>query len=42
MKAMLKGLFLCLTMHAFAQHSDLDLVLGKKAPELIKNMQVEV
>ena len=42
MKAMLKGLFLCLTMHAFAQHSDLDLVLGKKAPELINNMQVEV
>lgn len=42
MKTMLKGLFLCLTMHAFAQHSDLDLVLGKKAPELINNMQVEV
>ena len=42
MKAMLKGLFLCLTMHAFAQHSNLDLVLGKKAPELINNMQVEV
>ena len=42
MKAMLKGLFLCLTMLAFAQHSDLDLVLGKKAPELINNMQVEV
>ena len=41
MKAMLKGLFLCLTMHAFAQHSDLDLV-GEKKPELINNMQVEV
>ena len=42
MKAMLKALFLCLSMSIFAQHSDLELVLGKKAPELVNNMQAEV
>ena len=42
MKALLKGLFLCLSMSIFAQQNDLELVLGKKAPKLVNNMQTEV
>ena len=42
MKALLKGLFLCVTMHTSAQHSDLLLVLGKTTPPLFGNMQEEV
>jgi hypothetical protein len=42
MKALLKGLFLCLMMHASAQHIDPLLVLGKTTPPLIGNMQEEV
>jgi hypothetical protein len=42
MKALLKGLFLCLTMHTSAQHIDPLLVLGKTTPTLVGNMQEEV
>ena len=42
MKALLKGLFLCVTMHTSAQHIDPLLVLGKTTPPLVSNMQVEV
>ena len=42
MKALLKGLFLCVTMHTSAQHIDPLLVLGKTTPPLVGNMQEEV
>ena len=42
MKVLLKGLFLCLTMHTSAQHIDPLLVLGKTTPPLVGNMQEEV
>jgi hypothetical protein len=42
MKALLKGLFLCVTMHTSAQHIDPLLVLGKTTPPLVGNMQGEV
>ena len=42
MKALLKGLFLCFTMHTSAQHIDPLLVLGKTTPPLVGNMQEEV
>ena len=42
MKALLKGLFLCVTMHTSAQHIDPLLVLGKTIPPLVGNMQEEV
>ena len=42
MKALLKGLFLCVTMHTSAQHIDPFLVLGKTTPPLVGNMQEEV
>ena len=42
MKALLKGLFLCVTMHTSAQHIDPLLVLGKTTPPLFGNMQEEV
>jgi LAS superfamily LD-carboxypeptidase LdcB len=42
MKALLKCLFLCVTMHTSAQHIDPFLVLGKTSPSLVGNMQQEV
>ena len=42
MKALLKGLFLCVTMHTSTQHNDPLLVLGKTIPPLVGNMQPEV
>ena len=42
MKALLKGLFLFLTMHTSAQNIDPLLVLGKVTPPLVGNMQQEV
>lgn len=42
MKALLKGLFLFLTMHTSAQNIDPLLVLGKITPPLVGNMQQEV
>ena len=42
MKALLKGLFLCVTMHTSTQHNDPLLVLGKTIPPLVGNMQAEV
>ena len=42
MKALLKGLFLCLSMYTSAQHIDPLFVLGKTTPPLVGNMQQEV
>ena len=42
MKALLKGLFLCLSMYTSAQHIDPLLVLGKTSPPLVGSMQEEV
>ena len=42
MKALLKGLFLCLSMYTSAQHIDPLFVLGKTSPPLVGNMQEEV
>ena len=42
MKALLKGLFLCLSMHTYAQHIDPLFVLGKTSPPLVGSMQEEV
>ena len=42
MKALLKGLFLCLSMYTSAQHIDPLFVLGKTSPPLISSMQKEV
>jgi len=42
MKALLKGLFLCLSMYTYAQHIDPLFVLGKTSPPLVGNMQEEV
>jgi len=42
MKALLKGLFLCMTMHTSAQHIDPLLVLGKTTPPIVGNMQETV
>ena len=42
MKALLKALFLCVSMYTSAQHIDLLLVLGKTSPPLVGSMQKEV
>ena len=42
MKALLKGLFLCLSMYTSAQHIDPLFVLGKTSPPLVGSMQEEV
>ena len=42
MKALLKGLFLCLSMYTSAQHIDPLFVLGKTSPPLVGSMQQEV
>ena len=42
MKALLKGLFLCLSMYTYAQHIDPLFVLGKTSPPLVGSMQEEV
>ena len=42
MKALLKGLFLCLSMYTYAQHIDPLFVLGKTSPPLVGRMQEEV
>ena len=42
MKALLKALFLCVSMYTFAQHIDPLLVLGKTSPPLVGSMQKEV
>ena len=42
MKALLKGLFLCMSMFTSAQHIDPLLVLGKTSPPLVGSMQREV
>lgn len=42
MKALLKGLFLCLSMYTSAQHIDPLFVLGKTLPPLVGSMQEEV
>ena len=42
MKALLKGLFLCLSMYTSAQHIDPLFVLGKTSPPLVSSMQKEV
>ena len=42
MKALLKGLFLCLSMYTSAQHIDPLFVLGKTSPPLVGRMQEEV
>ena len=42
MKALLKALFLCLSMYTSAQHIDPLFVLGKTSPPLVGNMQEEV
>ena len=42
MKALLKGLFLCLSMYTSAQHIDPLFVLGKTSPPLVSGMQKEV
>ena len=42
MKALLKALFLCVSMYTSAQHIDPLLVLGKTSPPLVGSMQKEV
>ena len=42
MKALLKALFLCVSMYTSAQHIDPLLVLGKISPPLVGSMQEEV
>jgi len=42
MKALLKGLFLCVSMYTSAQHIDPLFVLGKTSPPLVGSMQEEV
>ena len=42
MKALLKSLFLCLSMYISAQHIDPLFVLGKTSPPLVGSMQEEV
>ena len=42
MKALLKALFLCLSMYTSAQHIDPLFVLGKTSPPLVGSMQEEV
>ena len=42
MKALLKALFLCMSMYTSAQHIDPLLVLGKTSPPLVGSMQEEV
>ena len=42
MKALLKGLFLCLSMYTSAQRIDPLFVLGKTSPPLVGSMQEEV
>ena len=42
MKALLKGLFLCLSMYTSAQHIDPLFVLGQTSPPLVGSMQEEV
>ena len=42
MKALLNGLFLCLSMYTSAQHIDPLFVLGKTSPPLVGSMQEEV
>ena len=42
MKALLKALFLCMSMYTSAQHIDPLLVLGKTSPPLVGSMQKEV
>lgn len=42
MKALIKGLFLCLSMYTYAQHIDPLFVLGKTSPPLVGSMQEEV
>ena len=42
MKALLKVLFLCLSMYTYAQHIDPLFVLGKTSPPLVGSMQEEV
>ena len=42
MKALLKGLFLCVSMYTSEQHIDPHFVLGKTSPPLVGSMQEEV